>query len=535
MSYRIKQKNHCFIGSQFNQIPRNYYQNFSNHKVNNLGVNKGHQEASCPPNNSGSHKVVDVYFNQPHHGGFHTGYRGGSLQSPHGGFNKDSSVGFKQYPKKFQKSSKGFFSNSHHGGSQNSTYGGWNNGIHGGNQQLQREGQSQAYRDKLPQREYNMATFSKYQNHRGAASLGRSNSEQGLSFKNNGRNGSYKRNSFKVSNTKEDMKLLNERLLSYMEKVHTLAEANIQLERKIFEWYAESTPIAMPETKQHFMMIEEIQDQISTATIENSWIILQTKEHKQAIQELAIKYEKFVQSSENNNGKNMQKTLQVLNQDVGELNAEVEDLQQELQQTRRDNDTKVKALTAELGHKVSVEVKVAPSADLKNILFDIRKHYGTLMETNLKEAENVFRQRIDELNKGINSSSEDTGPSQAELINMKNSLQTLEIQLQWDDNMISTLENTLEETQDSYASQLAQLQKLINHHEGSLVQIRKKLDTKNQEYHLLRKQKDHLELDIATYQNLLDRNGADVGVATQDNSEHGKDDTVKTHKAEQLQ
>uniref|UniRef100_A0A8C5QVE5 IF rod domain-containing protein n=1 Tax=Leptobrachium leishanense TaxID=445787 RepID=A0A8C5QVE5_9ANUR len=457
MSYRIKQKNHCFIGSQFNQIPRNYYQNFSNHKVNNLGVNKGHQEASCPPNNSGSHKVVDVYFNQPHHGGFHTGYRGGSLQSPHGGFNKDSSVGFKQYPKKFQKSSKGFFSNSHHGGSQNSTYGGWNNGIHGGNQQLQREGQSQAYRDKLPQREYNMATFSKYQNHRGAASLGRSNSEQGLSFKNNGRNGSYKRNSFKVSNTKEDMKLLNERLLSYMEKVHTLAEANIQLERKIFEWYAESTPIAMPETKQHFMMIEEIQDQ------------------------------------------------------------------------------KVKALTAELGHKVSVEVKVAPSADLKNILFDIRKHYGTLMETNLKEAENVFRQRIDELNKGINSSSEDTGPSQAELINMKNSLQTLEIQLQWDDNMISTLENTLEETQDSYASQLAQLQKLINHHEGSLVQIRKKLDTKNQEYHLLRKQKDHLELDIATYQNLLDRNGADVGVATQDNSEHGKDDTVKTHKAEQLQ
>lgn len=60
------------------------------------------------------------------------------------------------------------------------------------------------------------------------------------------------------------------------------------------------------------------------------------------------------------------------------------------------------------------------------------------------------------------------------------------------------------ETETTFGSQLAQLQAMIDNIESQLGQIRSDLERQNYEYKILMDQKTHLEMEIATYKQLLD-------------------------------
>ncbi|XP_053308746.1 keratin, type I cuticular Ha6-like [Spea bombifrons] len=218
--------------------------------------------------------------------------------------------------------------------------------------------------------------------------------------------------------------------------------------------------------------------------------------------------------------KELGRILENFVQEAGELETQVQTFQQEILQMRRDNEVEINKLTADLGARVSVEVEAAPSTDLSQILLNIREEYENLMARNLKEAENMFLERSQELTQQVSSGSEQMQSAQTNIIDLRHSLQTLEIELQSEQNMTSALEGILEETKSSYAFHLSKLQKSINNVEGILAQIRSDLESQNQEYHRLMDQKTHLELEIATYQRLLDGNDIQVIESPLDNEKH---------------
>ncbi|XP_053573711.1 keratin, type I cytoskeletal 42-like [Bombina bombina] len=302
------------------------------------------------------------------------------------------------------------------------------------------------------------------------------------------------------------MQILNDRLSSYLDKVRLLEQENAQLEKKICEWYAKNAPSSLPDSSQYFRTITDLQNQISTATTENARIILQIDNARLAIDDFRSKYEMELRSRETVEGDliNLRRILEGLNRDGCELGMQVQNFQEELQEMKKNHEEEVSCLRAQLGARVNVEVNAAPSIDLNKALSEIRQQYENLMEQNMREAENMFLTRSEELNRQVESGSIQMQSVQTDLIDLKRSVQTLEIELQSQLSMTSALETTLAETQATYGSQLAQLQNLINNVEGQLAKIKSDLERQNQEYRLLMDQKTHLEMEIATYKRLIE-------------------------------
>ncbi|XP_073537191.1 keratin, type I cytoskeletal 19-like [Phyllobates terribilis] len=332
-------------------------------------------------------------------------------------------------------------------------------------------------------------------------------------------------------NEKETMQHLNDRLASYLDKVRSLEQQNAQLEGNIRDWYERNQPSTLPDFSCYFRTIQELQSQISTTSIENARLVLQIDNARLAADDFRNKFEmeRQLSNSAEADVNGLRMLLEELNREICNLESQVQNLQEELQQMKRNHDEEVNSLRAQLGARINVEVEAAPSVDMNRTLAEIRQQYENLMERNLREVEAMFRQRTDELNQEVASGSEQLQSVQTEVIDLKRKIQTLEIELQSQLSMKSALEGTLAETEATFGSQLSQLQSLINKVEAQLSQIRSDLEHQNHEYKILMDQKTHLEMEIATYKRLLeghDIHGSDHHASA---SKHGFHHSMKMH------
>ncbi|XP_018412048.1 PREDICTED: keratin, type I cytoskeletal 19-like [Nanorana parkeri] len=316
----------------------------------------------------------------------------------------------------------------------------------------------------------------------------------------------WKNAGFLSINGKETMQHLNQRLSTYLEKVHSLEQENAQLERKITEWYANNAPSSLPDSSHYFRTIQELQNQVSTANVDSARIILQIDNAQLAADDLKSKYEMELNLRNNVEADvaSLRKALEDINMQRQDLEIQLRCLQEELLQLKKNHEEEANSLRAQLGARVNVELDAAPSVDLNQTLSEVRDQYENLMERNLKEVESIFLARIEELNSEMSSGDEQLQTVSNELIDLKRTAQTLEIELQSQLSMKSALESTLAETEGTFGSQLDQLQTLIDNVESQLGQIRSDLERQNHDYKILMDQKTHLEMEIATYKHLLD-------------------------------
>ncbi|XP_018412049.1 PREDICTED: uncharacterized protein LOC108787092 [Nanorana parkeri] len=319
------------------------------------------------------------------------------------------------------------------------------------------------------------------------------------------------------------MQMLNDRLSSYLDKVSALEQENAQLERNISEWYANNAPSSLPDSSQYFRIISDLQSQIAAATMENARIVLQIDNARLTADDFREKYEMELSISNNTEAdiNALRRVLEGLNRDNCDLEMQVQNLQEELQEMKRNHEEEANCLRAQLGARVNVELNAAPSIDLNRALTEIRDEYENLMERNLSDVEDMFRQRSEELNRQVTSGSEQLQSVQTEVIELNRTIQTLEIELQSQMSMTTALESTLAETQATYNSQIAQLQAMINNVECQLTQIRSDLERQNYEYKILMDQKTHLEMEIATYKRLLDGHNIHVSDYGMSSGKHG--------------
>ncbi|XP_053573756.1 keratin, type I cytoskeletal 19-like [Bombina bombina] len=330
-------------------------------------------------------------------------------------------------------------------------------------------------------------------------------------------------------NEKETMQLLNDRLASYLEEVCLLEQENNQLERNIREWYEIYQPNTFPDYSNYLKTIKDFQGEIIALTGDSAKIFLQIDNAKMAADDFRNKFE-IEQSFRNIVEADLaalKRVLESLNIETCSLERQVQDLQEELQQMKRNHEEEVNGLRTQLGARVSVEVDAAPSIDLKKALSDIRKEYENLMERNLREVENIFLARSEELNREMVSGAEQLQTTSSELTELRRTIQNLEIELQCQLSTKSALEDTLSESEATFGFQLAQLQNLINNVESQLTQIRSDLERLNYDYKILVDQKTHLEIEIATYKRLLD--GHDTHSQIQEYHCKGSHKNVRFH------
>ncbi|XP_078011881.1 LOW QUALITY PROTEIN: keratin, type I cytoskeletal 24-like [Phascolarctos cinereus] len=312
---------------------------------------------------------------------------------------------------------------------------------------------------------------------------------------------------------KQTMQSLNDRLASYLDKVHALEEANTDLETKIKEWYDKSEAKDAESKKdydKYYLIIEDLRNQIIAATVDNAKIITPIDNARLAAEDFRMKYENELclrQSVEADiNG--LHKVLDELNMTTSDLKMQYESLNEELVYLKKNHEEEMKSTQGMNHGDVNVEMNAAPGTDLTKLLNNMRTQYEELAEQNRRrEAEEQFHKQSATLQAQISTDAGAADSAKSEMLELKRTLQGLEIELQSLMTMQDTLEGTLADTEASYVARLSQMQLQISSLEEQICQIRGEVDCQNAEYEQLLNIKTRLEMEIETYRSLLDGEG----------------------------
>uniref|UniRef100_A0A0D9S2W4 Keratin 39 n=1 Tax=Chlorocebus sabaeus TaxID=60711 RepID=A0A0D9S2W4_CHLSB len=308
------------------------------------------------------------------------------------------------------------------------------------------------------------------------------------------------------SNEKETMQILNERLANYLEKVRMLERENAELESKIQEENNKELPVLCPDYLSYYTTIEELQQKILCTKAENSRLVSQIDNTKLTADDLRAKYEAEVSLRQlvEADANGLKQILNVLTLGKADLEAQVQSLKEELICLKNNHKEEINSLQCQLGERLHIEVTAAPSVDLNQVLQEMRCQYESIMETNRKDAEQWFNTQIEELNQQVVTSSQQQQCCQKEIIELRRTVNTLEVELQAQHRMRDSQECILTETEARYTTLLTQIQSLIDNLEAQLAEIRCALERQNQEYEILLDVKSRLECEITTYRSLLE-------------------------------
>lgn len=306
------------------------------------------------------------------------------------------------------------------------------------------------------------------------------------------------------------MQNLNDRLATYLQKVHSLEGANVKLEKQIREWYEKQTP-AVKDYSKYEAIIADLHRKIQAAAQDNARLMLQIDNARLAAEDFRVKFENemALRMSVEGDVAGLRKVLDDLTMARSSLEMQVEGLKEELSYLKKNHKEELAAMRNQVNcSSVNVEVDARPQEDLNSVLNEIRSQYESITDKNRREMEEWYKVKFDNLNKQVESSSESLQTSRTEINDLKRTLQSLQIELQSQLSLKKALEDQLAETESRYSLQLSQLQAMVNSLENELSKMRADIARQGSDYQMLLDIKARLEMEIAEYRRLLD--GEDV-------------------------
>ncbi|NXF67099.1 K1C18 protein, partial [Ciccaba nigrolineata] len=307
-----------------------------------------------------------------------------------------------------------------------------------------------------------------------------------------------------VANEKETMQDLNDRLAAYLEKVRSLEQENQRLEVQIREFMAKRGP-STQDWSHYWDVIEELRDKVGGKNTDGDRD--KDRAGAAATQRRVPRYEAelAIRLSVENDIMGLRKVIDDTNMTRLQLEGEIESLKEELIFMKKNHEEEVKSLQAQVSDSaLTVEVDAPKSQDLGKIMAEIRAQYDTLAQKNLEDLEKQWGQQITESTIEVTQSSKDIDTARSTVVDLRRSVQTLEIDLESLRNQKARLEANVLEVENRYAAQMEQLNALILRAEAELLQVRNELQHQAEEYQALLNVKGKLEAEIATYRQLLE-------------------------------
>lgn len=307
------------------------------------------------------------------------------------------------------------------------------------------------------------------------------------------------------SNEKETMQDLNERLSSYLQKVHQLETSNSQLEIEIKKIIESKGPCGRDWAEQENILMK-LRKQVYDMIIENANIELQIDNAQLAAHDFKIKWDAELNIRQSVEMDICALRKQIDDNNIGRLHleSEIESLKEELIYIRKNHDEDVRALRAQVGSSsVQVEVDAVKGANLSKILADIRAEYEGLAQKNKEDADIWYKNKMETHSIEIIQNNEATVACKVELTELRRRAQSLEIELESLRSMNNSLENNLMDTEMRYQMEIENVNRQYAIHQQEMEKVHLEMQRRAREYEALLNAKMKLEAEIATYRRLL--------------------------------
>ncbi|NXO59798.1 K1C19 protein, partial [Aramus guarauna] len=228
------------------------------------------------------------------------------------------------------------------------------------------------------------------------------------------------------------MQSLNERLASYLHTVRNLEMENTQLEQLIREWYQKQGPTGTKDYSHYYETIEDLQNQIVTAAVETSRVLLDLDNTRMTAEDFRIKYETEYGLRQNVEAdiNSLRPLLDNLTLSRSDLEMQFESLKEEMIDLKKNHEEEMKLLQTQSNGDVNVEVNAAPGEDLLKKLNDMRQEYEYIIQKNREEVERWYESKMEEVSQQVHSSGQEVESSNQQISMLRRDYQSLEIELQ---------------------------------------------------------------------------------------------------------
>ncbi|MED6250249.1 hypothetical protein ATANTOWER_027701 [Ataeniobius toweri] len=233
------------------------------------------------------------------------------------------------------------------------------------------------------------------------------------------------------ANEKAMLQNLNDRLASYIQKVHSMAKENERLDKQIKEWYMSKTVITH-EHSAYLATIADLQDKIRAASTSNAKIYLEIDNSKLAAEDFKMKFENelSMRHAVDSDIAGLRKLLDDLNLNRMDLESQYESLKDELISLKKNHEEEMTLLKTQMGGQVNVEIDGPSPIDLNLVMKEIRENYEALIAKKRKELELWYQNKITVVEKEAEEHSTSLEASCLEIKELKSTLQTLQIEQQ---------------------------------------------------------------------------------------------------------
>ncbi|XP_028428194.1 keratin, type I cytoskeletal 18 isoform X2 [Perca flavescens] len=310
---------------------------------------------------------------------------------------------------------------------------------------------------------------------------------------------------------KQTLRGLNGRLSGYLDQVKQLEKENGDLEKQIDDILAKRKTPEVRDWDEVGKPLDNLKQKIKDITKDNAKLLLMIDNTKLANDDFKKKLddEKKAQKELEKDLKDLKKTAEESKLNRMETQKEIELVKEELALIEQEHKEEVDVLLEKIKNsEVTVEIE-SKNSNLAEIVDKIRSQYDNLAKKNLKDTEDWYQNKFENIKVVEAQNNEVLNSGKSELKELQKQAQSLDVKGQGLNSKIRSLEEALRSTKVENNQRLSPLNQRILNLQVQLKEVRDQVERHVENNKDLMCVKMKLEAEINNYQQLMQDMTAD--------------------------